>query len=127
MIPHYLQLVILNLSTTALSKALSWWNFGVSCVYGVVYALEHIFNGVGKPQKFSSKLELACPSVKLFHLKQFAIYDILSRYSGPNIVMNVSVSLGGLPWSCDIIMLVMWCFMLCLTVLLQLNFLITID
>ena len=53
---------------------------GVSHVYRVVYAHERIFflkiNGVGKPQKFSSELELACPSAKLFHLKQFAIYSM---------------------------------------------------
>ena len=34
-------------------------------------------NGVGKPQKFSSELEQACPSAKLFHLEQFTIYVIL--------------------------------------------------
>ena len=41
---------------------------GVSRVYRVVYAREHIFfkiNGVGKLQKFSSELELACPSTKI--------------------------------------------------------------
>ena len=79
MIPKYLQLVISNLSTIALSKALSLGNFGVSHVYNkVVYAHEHIFNGVGKPRKFSSELELACPSTKLFHLERFVIRYIKS-------------------------------------------------
>ena len=31
-------------------------------------------------QKFSSELELACPSVKLFHLEQFAIYGMPCAY-----------------------------------------------
>ena len=37
-------------------------------------------NVVGKPQKFSSEVELACPSTKLFRLEQFPIYGIL--YNG---------------------------------------------
>ena len=57
-------------------KALLWQNFGISHVYRAVYAHEHIFNGAGIPQKFSSELELACLSAKIFHLKRFAIYSI---------------------------------------------------
>ena len=32
--------------------------------------------GVNEPRKFSSEFEVPCPFVKLFHLKQFAIYGI---------------------------------------------------
>ena len=54
---------------------------GISGDYRVVYAREHIFflkiNGVGKPQKFSSELELDCPFAKLLCLELFAIHGIL--------------------------------------------------
>ena len=32
--------------------------------------------GVNEPRKFSSEFEVPCPSAKLFHLEQFAIYGI---------------------------------------------------
>ena len=54
---------------------------GVSRVYRVVYACEHIFNGVGKLRKFSSELELACPFAKPFQLERFAIYGSLQFQS----------------------------------------------
>ena len=48
------------------------------------------------------------------------VHLIPSCYSGQNLVGNVSESLGDLPWSCDAIMFVLCCFMLYLTILLQL-------
>ena len=43
----------------------------------IAYAREHILTRVNEPRKFYSEFEVSCPSAKLFHLKQFAIYGIL--------------------------------------------------
>ena len=40
------------------------------------YVHKHILTGVNEPQKFFSEFEVPCPSGKLFHLKQFAIYGM---------------------------------------------------
>ena len=64
----------------------------ISRVYRVAYACTYIFflkiNGVGKPQKFSSELELACPSTKLFCLERFAIYGISTVSLMNNLAIN---------------------------------------
>ena len=51
----------------------------LTCIKRVVYACEHIFNGVGKPRKFSRKLELRSLSI-CETFPRFAIHGIQSLY-----------------------------------------------
>ena len=60
MIPTYLQLFISNLPTIALSIPFMWWNLA-SHMYILGKVVAHfllIFNGVGKPRKFSSSFSI---------------------------------------------------------------------